>query len=82
MLKLKAKQKDFFLKDVEIATTSSLIEKTAKLRSAKPGSNDKYDKLIYTFLTKSNAYVCIFTDKGNGGIPNNSQNEKSVMLHL
>ena len=64
-------------KDIEIAATSSLIEKTTKL-GTKPGTEEKYDKLLYTYLTKSNAYVCIFTDKGHGGVPNNSQNERTV----
>jgi len=67
----------YLTKDVEISATSSLIEKTVKL-GAKPGTKDKYDKLLYTFLTKSNAYVCIFIDNGHGGIPYNSQNEKVV----
>ena len=64
-------------KDLEIATTSSLIEKTSKL-GAKPGTENKNDKVLYTFLTKKHAYVCIFTDKGLGGIPYNSQKEKIV----
>ena len=64
-------------KDVEMATTSSLIEKAGKI-GAKPGTEDKFDKLLYTYVTKSNAYVCIFTDKGLGGIPYNSHNERVV----
>lgn len=76
-VKVEGQAKGFLPKDVEMAATSSLIEKTSKLGS-RPGTEDKYDKLIYTYLTKSNGYVCIFTDKGNGGIPNNSQNEKIV----
>ena len=64
-------------KDVEIAATSSLIDKVGKI-GAKPGTEDKFDKLLYTYVTKSNAYVCIFTDKGLGGIPYNSQNETIV----
>lgn len=76
-IKVDGNAKGFLPKDVEITATSSLIEKTIKI-GAKPGTEDNYDKLLYTFLTKSNAYVCIFSDKGHGGIPNNSQNEKSV----
>jgi len=67
----------FLTKDVEIAATSSIIERTVKI-GAKPGSEEKYDKLLYTYLTKSNAYVCVYVDEGFGGIPNNSQNEKVV----
>lgn len=76
-VKVEGQAKGFLPKDVEMAATSALIEKTTKLGS-KPGTEDKYDKLIYTFLTKTFGYVCIFSDKGNGGIPNNSQNEKIV----
>ncbi|MFQ5573841.1 MAG: thiamine biosynthesis protein, partial [Nitrosopumilaceae archaeon] len=67
----------FLTKDVEISATSSIIEKTVKL-GAKPGSEEKHDKLLYTYLTKSNAYVCVFIDEGFGGIPYNSHNEKVV----
>ena len=76
-VKVEGQAKGYLPKDIEIAATSSLIEKTTKI-GAKPGTEDKYDKLLYTYLTKSNAYVCIFTDNGNGGIPNNFQKEKSV----
>ena len=69
--------KGFMTKDVEVAATSSLIEKTAK-KGIKPGSGEKYDKQLYAFLTKSHAYVCIYSDKGLGGIPNNSQNKKVI----
>ena len=74
-VKVEGTTKGFLPKDLEMAVTSSLIEKTTKL-GAKPGTEDNFDKLIYTYLTKSFGYVCIFTDEGNGGIPNNSQNEK------
>ncbi len=67
----------FLTKDIEISATSSIIEKTVKL-GAKPGSEEKYDKLLYTYLTKSNAYVCVYVDDGFGGIPYNSQNESVV----
>lgn len=67
----------FLPKDVEISATSSLIEKTVKL-GVKPGSEEKYDKLLYAYLTKSNAYVCVYVDEGFGGIPYNSQNEKAI----
>ena len=76
-VKVDGQAKGYLPKDIEIAVTSSLIEKTAKI-GAKPGTEDKYDKLLYTYLTKLNAYVCIFIDKGNGGIPNNFQKEKLV----
>ncbi len=76
-VKVEGYSSGYIPKDIEISATSSLIEKTSKL-GAKPGKEEKFDKLLYTYLTKSNAYVCIFTDKGLGGIPYNSQNEKIV----
>lgn len=76
-VKVEGKSKGYLPKDIEFAATSSLIEKTAKL-GVKPGTEEKYDKLLYVYLTKLNAYVCIFTDNGNGGVPNNSQNEKII----
>ena len=76
-VKVEGYSSGYIPKDIEISATSSLIEKTSKL-GAKPGIEEKFDKLLYTYLTKSNAYVCIFTDKGLGGIPYNSQNEKMV----
>ena len=66
---------EYVPKDVELAATSALIEKTADLQT-KPGTESNHDKIIYTYITKSQAYVCIFIDKGGGGIPYKSQNEK------
>ncbi len=62
-------------KDVELAATSSLIEKMVDFQT-KPGTESKHDKIIYTYITKSHAYVCIFIDKCGGGVPYKSQNEK------
>ena len=59
----------FLAKDVEMAATSSIIEKKAGQLGAAPGTEERHDKLLYTYLTKGNAYVCIFTDTGGGGIP-------------
>ena len=64
-------------KDVEIAATSKLIQNVEKIK-AKPGTQNKHDKLLYTYITKSSAYVSIFLDVGLGGIPNNSQNQKII----
>jgi hypothetical protein len=75
LIKVEGQTTQYMPKDLELAATSSLIEKTSHLQT-KPGSETIYDKLLYTFLTKSHAYICIFIDKGNGGIPFNSHNEK------
>lgn len=66
---------EYVPKDVELAATSALIEKTVNFQT-KPGTESSYDKIIYTYITKSQAYVCVFIDKGAGGIPNKSQNQK------
>jgi len=69
--------KGFVIKDLELAATSALIQKNQKI-SAKPGTETKYDKLLQIYVTKSNAYVCIFIDEGLGGTANNSQLHKSI----
>ena len=69
--------KGYVTKDVELSATSSLIENNKKI-NAKPGTKEKHDKLLFTYITKSNAYVSIFSDKGLGGTVNNSQNQKVV----
>ena len=77
LLEVEGHAKGFVTKDVEIAATSSLIEKTSGT-GIKPGTSKKYDRRLYVYLTKLNAYVCIYYDNGFGGIPNNSQNKKIV----
>ena len=42
---------------------------------AHPGTEENHNKLLYTFLTKTNAYVCIFSDMGLGGIPYGTHNQ-------
>ena len=77
LVRVEGESKGFLTKDVEIAATSSIIEKKSNL-GARPGTEEDYDKLLYTYLTKNNAYICIFSDKGNGGIPYQSQNQKTI----
>jgi len=77
LIRVEGHAKGFMTKDVEVAATSSLIEKTAKKR-IKPGTDEKYDKRLYVYLTKSHAYICIYSDEGLEGIPNNSQNKKTI----
>ena len=67
----------YMTKDVELSATSSLIEKNKRI-NASPGTKEKHDKLLMAYITKSNAYVSIFNDKGLGGTVNNSQNEKII----
>jgi adenylyl- and sulfurtransferase ThiI len=74
-IKVDGKTKNFLAKDLEMASTTSLVDKSSTIE-VKPGSESNYDRLFYTFLTDSFAYVCIFVDKGLGGLPYNSQKEK------
>lgn len=69
LVKVEGNPKGYLPKDVEIAATGKIIESTSNL-GVKPGTETKYDKLLYTYLTKSNAYTCIFVDQGLNGIPN------------
>jgi len=69
--------KGYMTKDVELSATSSLIENN-KIIDAVPGTKEKHDKLLFTYITKSNAYVSIFNDSGLGGTVNNSQSQKIV----
>lgn len=73
-VKVEGRTPDYLAKDLEVAATGSMIEKAASLQ-ARPGSETDHDKLLYTFITKTHAYVCVFIDKGLGGIPYYSQHE-------
>jgi len=77
LVEIEGYAKGFTTKDIELAATSSVIEKTADM-GIKPGTSKKYDRKLYVCLTKLNAYICIYYDKGLGGIPNNSQNKEIV----
>ncbi len=61
----------FMPKDLEMAATSSIIEKLAST-GARPGTRTNHSKLLYTFLTRTSSYICIFMDDGLGGIPFNA----------
>ena len=77
LVKVEGTSKGFLTKDLEIAATSNIIEKKINL-GAHPGTEGNHDKLLYTYLTKNNAYISIFSDKGNGGIPYKSHNQKTI----
>ena len=68
LVRVEGASRGFLPEDVELAATSKIIESRADL-GAKPGTEQRHDKVLYSYLTKKNAYVCIFTDAGRGGIP-------------
>lgn len=77
LVKVEGTSRGFFTKDIEIAATSSIIGKKIKL-GARPGTENDYNKLLYTYLTKNKAYICIFIDKGLGGISFNSKKQNTI----
>jgi adenylyl- and sulfurtransferase ThiI len=77
LLQIEGYAKGFTTKDIELAATSSLIEKTARM-GIKPGTSKKHDRKLYAYLTKLNAYICIYYDNGLGGVPNSSQNKEII----
>ena len=77
LVKVEGVSKGFLTKDIEIAGTSEIIEKKSNL-GARPGTIEDHNKLLYAYLTKENAYVCIFMDRGMSGMPYSSQGEKIV----
>jgi len=77
LVKVEGISKGFLVKDIEIAATSNIIEKKSNL-GAHPGTDENFDKLLYTYLTKNNAYICIFSDSGKSGIPYQSQDQQTI----
>jgi adenylyl- and sulfurtransferase ThiI len=76
-VKVEGRSSGYLPKDVEVAATAALIDKLVGM-DCRPGTEEKHDKLVYCYLTKKNAYISIFTDRGHGGIPYNSQGQKAV----
>lgn len=75
LVKVDGKTDTYLGKDLEVAATTSLIDNAINIE-AKAGTELDHQKILYTILTRSHAYVCIFVDKGLGGLPFNSQEEK------
>ncbi|HJU13539.1 MAG TPA: thiamine biosynthesis protein [Candidatus Nitrosotalea sp.] len=73
-IRIEGKSAEYLPKDLEVTATAALIEKSIDL-GAKAGSEINHNRSLYTYLTKTHAYVCIFVDKGLGGVPYNSQKE-------
>ncbi len=75
LVRVEGTSSGFLAGDVEIAATSSIIEKKP---DARPGTERSHDKMLYVYLTKDNAYVCIFLDGGCGGVPYRPQEQKTA----
>ena len=76
-VKVEGRSPDYLAKDLEVAATARLIETTSDLEAG-PGSESSHTRLLYTYITKSNAYICAFVDRGLGGVPYNSQGERML----
>ena len=69
--------KGFIAKDAEVAATSRIIERKEEL-GAVPGTESRFDREIYAYVTPRNAYVCIFSDGGAGGVPTQRDGRKDA----
>lgn len=69
--------KGFIAKDAEVAATSGIIERKEEL-GAVPGTESRFDREIYAYVTPRNAYVCIFSDGGAGGVPTQRDGRKDA----
>ena len=67
----------FLAGDVEIAATSKIIEERSSA-GARPGTKENHDKVLYAYLTRDNAYVCIFLDQGSGGATHKQSGQKTA----
>lgn len=67
----------FLAGDVEIAATSRIIEERSSA-DARPGTKENHDKVLYAYLTRDNAYVCIFLDQGSGGVIHKQSGQKTA----
>jgi len=70
----------FGIKQIVIAKKIKNDFKTIVSQVGEIGSNLllKGEKLLQIYVTRTNAYVCIFVDEGLGGTVNNSQLDKSI----
>ena len=76
MVKVEGDAKGFVPEDVETAATSAIIE--GGRSGVGPGTLQRHDKLIYAFLARSNAYICIFVDECVDGLPYGAHKKTAV----
>ena len=76
-IKIEGKPIGYTTSDIQLSITSKLVEKSHK-SGAKPGTYRNHTKQLELFISKSNAYICIFTDTSFGGMPLESQKGTTV----
>ncbi len=72
LVRVEGYSRGFLPKDVEMAATGRIIETKSSL-GARPGTPERYDKLLYVYMTKRYAYISIYVDGGMGGLPTGTQ---------
>lgn len=77
LVRVEGTSSGFLTGDVEIAATSKIIEERSD-SGAHPGTEENHDRMLYTYLTRDNAYVCIFLDQGSGGVTYKSREQKTA----
>ena len=81
LVRVEGAAKGFIARDVEVAATSRIIDRTAEL-GAVPGTEERFDKELYAYLTKKSAYVCIFSDAGIWGVPRYGGDERTTICPI
>ena len=76
-VKIEGKPIGYTASDIQLSITSRLVEKLYK-SGAKPGTHRNHTKQLELFISKSNTYICIFTDTSFGGMPLESQKGMTV----
>lgn len=68
LVKAEGRPRGYVPGDLEMAATSSIIEKHAGI-GAKPGTTARHDRELYAYVTAKHSYACLFADRGVGGVP-------------
>ena len=68
LVRVEGRSRGFLPRDVEMAATSTIIEKRSSLE-VRPGTAENHDRLLYAYLTGKSAYISLFADDCLGGLP-------------
>ena len=68
LVRVEGRPRGYVPGDLEMAATSSIIEKHAGI-GARPGTPARHDRELYAYATARHSYACLFADRGVGGVP-------------
>ena len=68
LVRVEGRPRGYVPGDLEMAATSSIIERHAGI-GARPGTTARHDRELYSYATAKSSYVCLFADRGVGGVP-------------